>query len=374
MPGLFDPLALRGVTLANRVGVSPMCQYSCTDGFATDWHLVHLGSRAVGGAGLVFTEATAVLAEGRISPQDLGIWDDRHVAPLARIARFVRSQGAAPGIQLAHAGRKGSTYRPWDGQGMVPEGQGGWAVGAPSALPFAPGYPAPHAMSEAEIAGVVRGFVQAAARASAAGFQVVEVHAAHGYLLHEFLSPLANRRTDRYGGSLANRTRLVREVVSAVRAEWPAALPLFVRISATDWREGGWDLPQSIELARALRDLGVDVVDCSSGGQVPDAVIPTAPGYQVAFAAEIRRATGVTTAAVGLITEPAQADAIVRAGEADLVMLARAELRDPYWPLHAAQELRGALAWPIQYLRAAPQGTTPRRPQAESGAREAPQG
>lgn len=362
-PTLFDPLALRSITLRNRIAVSPMCEYSCTDGFATDWHLVHLGSRAVGGAALVFTEATAVTLDGRISPQDLGIWDDAHIEMLARIVRFVHGQGAWAGMQLAHAGRKASTWTPWLGQGAVPESDGGWArVVAPSDVPFASDFPVPRALREDEIPGIVRAFAAAARRACEAGFRVVEVHAAHGYLLHEFLSPLSNRRTDRWGGSFENRTRLVREVVTAIRAVWPDALPLVVRISATDWAEGGWDVEQSVELARALRQLGVDLVDCSSGGLVPNAAIPLGPGYQVPFAERVRRDAGIATGAVGLITEPAQADEIIRSGRADIVLLARELLRDPYWPLRAARELGVPASWPAQYLRAAPRGTAARQP------------
>ena len=272
MPGLFDELKSRGLTLRNRIAVSPMCQYSCVDGLANDWHFVHLASRAVGGAGLVFTEATAVTADGRISPQDLGIWNDAQADALARIVPFIHAEGAAAGIQLAHAGRKASTRRPWDGAGAVPEGEGGWArVDAPSAIPFAGNYLVPHAMTEADIARVVEAFAHAARRALAAGFRVIELHAAHGYLLHEFFSPLSNARTDRYGGSFENRTRIVREVVAAIRRVWPESHPLFVRISATEWAEGGWDLPQSIELARSLKDCGVDLVDASSGGNIASA-------------------------------------------------------------------------------------------------------
>ncbi len=361
MPGLFDPFPLRAVTLRNRIVVSPMCQYSSRDGFASDWHFVHLGSRAVGGAALVCTEATAVAADGRISPQDLGIWDDAHVEPLARIVRFVHEHGSIAGMQLAHAGRKASTHRPWDGSGAVPESAGGWRrVMAPSALPFDEGYPNPQALGEPDIAVVVGAFADAARRARAAGFRVIELHAAHGYLLHEFLSPLSNQRNDRYGGSFENRTRLVREVVGAVRAAWPESLPLFVRISATDWAEGGWDIEQSVELARALKRLGVDLVDCSSGGLVPHARVPAGPGYQVPFAERIRREAEIATGGVGLITEPAQADDIVRNGQADVVLLAREMLRDPYWPLRAARVLGRATSWPAQYLRAAPQGSTTR--------------
>ncbi len=361
MPGLFDPLSLRSLTLRNRIIVSPMCQYSSTDGFATDWHLVHLGTRAVGGAALVFTEATAVTPEGRISPQDLGIWKDDQVEPLARIVHFVHQQGALAGMQLAHAGRKASTRRPWGGHGTVPESEGGWPrVLAPTAEPFADGYPKPLALEEREIQEMVRAYAAAARRACAAGFRVIEVHAAHGYLLHQFLSPLSNRRTDRYGGSFENRTRLVREVLTAVRGAWPEELPLLVRISATDWVEGGWDLEQSVELARALKQLGVDLVDCSSGGSVPNAKVPVGPGYQTGFAERIRREAGIATGAVGLITDPVQAEHIIRTEQADVVILAREMLRDPYWPLRAARELGRPMSWPVQYLRAAPPGAVGR--------------
>jgi 2,4-dienoyl-CoA reductase-like NADH-dependent reductase (Old Yellow Enzyme family) len=350
---LFTPLTIRDITLRNRVGVSPMCQYSSVDGFATDWHLVHLGSRAVGGAGLVIAEATAVLPEGRISPSDLGIWSDAHVEPLARCARFIAEQGAVPGIQLAHAGRKASTAAPWNGGGPLRPEQGGWRpIVAPSAIPFRPSDPVPEALDEVGIQRVVDAFAVAARRALDAGFRVIEVHAAHGYLLHEFLSPLSNHRTDAYGGSLENRARLTVDVVDAVRRVWPAELPLFVRISATDWIADGWDIEQSVALTRMLAPLGVDVIDCSSGGIAPGARIPVAPGYQVEFAQRIRRDTDVMTAAVGLITTPHQAEGIVRDGCADLVLLAREELRDPYWPLHAARKLGAEIAWPVQYLRA----------------------
>jgi 2,4-dienoyl-CoA reductase-like NADH-dependent reductase (Old Yellow Enzyme family) len=358
MPHLLESLTLGDVTLQNRIAVSPMCQYSSENGFANDWHFVHLGSRAVGGAGLVLTEATAVAPEGRISPQDLGIWSEDHIEPLTRITHFIREQGSVAGIQLAHAGRKASTYRPWDGRGTVPEGQGGWhQVVAPSALRFAEGYAVPEALTEDEIQVVVTAFAEAARRAGDAGFCVVEIHAAHGYLLHEFLSPFSNHRQDRYGGSFENRTRLAREVVSAVRSVWPERLPLFVRISATDWEAGGWDLEQSVELAHQLKSLGVDLIDCSSGGNLPQAKIPVGPGYQTAFAERIRRDAGVATGAIGLITSPVQADHIIRNGQADLVLLAREFLRDPYWPLRAARELGQAVSWPAQYLRAAPDGT-----------------
>ena len=362
---LFSPFQLRSVNFANRIGVSPMCQYSSHDGFANDWHLVHLGSRAQGGAGLVMLEAAAVTPEGRISPGDLGIWKDEHIPSLRRIAEFVHSQGTRAGMQLAHAGRKASTASPFDGHGLVIPADGGWQPVAPSAIAFAPtDYAVPAALDLAGIAGVVEAFRNAARRALGAGFDFVEIHAAHGYLLHEFLSPLSNRRTDNYGGSFDNRIRMLLEVVDAVRQVWPDRLPLLVRISATDWAEGGWNADDSVELARRLRDHGVDLVDCSSGGNVADAKIPLAPGYQVGFAARVRREAGIATAALGLITEPAQANAIVADGDADMVFLARAELRDPYWPVHAAAALGEAVSWPKQYLRAAPQGSTARPPVA----------
>ncbi len=350
---LFTPLALRSVTLRNRIGMSPMCQYSAVDGRVGDWHVVHYGARAVGGVGLVIVEAAGVEARGRISSADVGIWEDGQVEPLARVVRVVAENGAAPGIQLAHAGRKASVRPPWD-QGGVPRlpGDGGWTPVAPSAIPFAAGHATPEPLDEVGIAGVVRAFAAAARRALAAGFQVAEIHAAHGYLLHEFLSPLTNQRTDRYGGSLENRTRIVREVVEAVRREWPDRLPLLLRVSCTDWTEGGWDLPQTVELAREVRSLGVDVIDCSSGGNVATASIPVGPGYQVPFAEGIRRDAAVATAAVGMITSPAQAETVIRSGQADLVLLARELLRDPQFPLRAARELGVDGPWPLQYLRA----------------------
>jgi 2,4-dienoyl-CoA reductase-like NADH-dependent reductase (Old Yellow Enzyme family) len=329
-----------------------MCQYSSEDGFANDWHLVHLGSRAAGGAGLVIMEASAVEARGRISPQDQGIWKDDHIAFLARIAAFVRQQSAVAAIQLAHAGRKASTRRPWDGPGLVPLDAGGWQPVAPSAVPFQPGDPAPAELSRAEIAGLAEAFAAAARRALAAGFQVVELHFAHGYLVHEFLSPLSNRRADEYGGSFDNRIRFALETARAVRAVWPDSLPLLVRISASDWVEGGWDIGESVELARRLHALGVDLIDCSSGGLAPQQKIPLGPGYQVPFAARIRQEAEVPTAAVGMITTPQQADEIVRTGKADLVLLAREFLRDPYFPLHAAKALGEAVQPPVQYGRA----------------------
>lgn len=362
MPHLFDPLTLRGLTIPNRIVVSPMCQYSSIDGLAGDWHLVHLGSRAVGGAGLVLTEATAVTADGRISLEDQGIWSDRHADALERVVRFVRAQGAPAGIQLAHAGRKGSTCRPWSGQGAVPAAAGGWQPVGPTSDAFADDYPVPRALTAPDIAAIVRAFADAARRARAAGFDVVEVHAAHGYLIHEFLSPLSNTRTDAYGGSLDNRVRLCLEIVEAVRRVWPERSPLFVRISATDWTPGGWNIDEAVELCRRLRDRGVDLIDCSSGGNVASAKIPIGPDYQVPFAERIRREAGVATGAVGFITSSAQADAIVRSGRADCVLLARELLRDPYWPLRAARELGHAVSWPPQYLRAAPKDATPRQP------------
>lgn len=358
---LFDRVAFRDLTLANRIIVSPMCQYSSRDGFASDWHLVHLGSRAIGGAGLVFTEATAVTAEGRISPHDLGIWSDDHIAALARIVRFVRGQGNAAGMQLAHAGRKGSTIRPWEGQGALSPADGGWQPVGPSDEAFAPNYPVPRPLTVDEIAGVVAAFRDAARRVLTAGFDVIEIHAAHGYLIHEFLSPLVNHRNDAYGGSFDNRARLCLEIVGAVRRVWPERLPLFLRLSCTDWVAGGWDIEQSVELARRVRERGVDLIDCSSGGTVPYAEIPIGPGYQVPFAGRIRRDADIPTGAVGLITMPKQADDIVRSGQADCVLLARELLRDPYWPFHAAAALGHSISWPAQYLRAAPHGAPPRQ-------------
>jgi 2,4-dienoyl-CoA reductase-like NADH-dependent reductase (Old Yellow Enzyme family) len=360
MSHLFQPLTLRGLTLPNRIAVSPMCQYQSKDGLANDWHLVHLGGLAQGGAGLVFTEAAAVLPEGRISPQDLGIWNAVQAEALAPIVRFIKSQGAVPGIQLAHAGRKGSTFTPWKGSGSVPIAAGGWTPTAPSALPFDTTWTVPTALDEAGIVAVIDAFMDAARRALAAGFQVIEVHAAHGYLLHQFLSPLSNQRQDAYGGSFENRTRLVREVVGALRCILPEELPLFVRISATDWAEGGWDLDQSVALSKELQALGVDLVDCSSGGLVPHQKIILGPGYQVPFAARIRAEAGIATGAVGLITEPEQAEQILVEGSADIVLLARELLRNPRWPLHAAQVLGSETTWPASYTRAA-KGAVPLR-------------
>ena len=352
MTHLFEPLSIRSVSFRNRIAVSPMCQYSSDDGFATNWHLVHLGSRAVGGAALVLTEAAAVVPEGRISPHDLGIYRDEHVAKLAEIVQFVESQGAVAGIQLAHAGRKASTARPWEGGGFIASDRGGWLPVAPSAIAFAEHAPPPRALETHEVEAVPPAFATATERAKRAGFRVFEIHAAHGYLLHEFYSPLCNRRTDAYGGSFENRTRLLRETAVAVRAVAGNELAVFVRISATDWAEGGWNVEDSVRLARDLAPLGVDVIDVSSGGAVAHQRIVTGAGYQVPFADRIRREAGIATGAVGLITEPAQADAILRAGSADLVLLARELLRDPYFPMHAAAALDADLAWPAQYERA----------------------
>jgi 2,4-dienoyl-CoA reductase-like NADH-dependent reductase (Old Yellow Enzyme family) len=349
---LFTPLTLRGVSLRNRIMVSPMCQYSCEDGYANDWHLVHLGSRAVGGAGLVMVEATAVEARGRISPQDMGIWKDEHVPALQRIARFVESQGAVPGIQLAHAGRKASVAVPWKGGGPVDEAAGGWPVVGPSAVPYAPGSPVALPLSPAGITEVVEAFTLSARRAREAGFKVVELHFAHGYLVHEFLSPLSNQRADSYGGSFENRTRIARQIARAVRAAWPETLPLLVRISCSDWAQGGWDIDESIELARLLKSDGVDLVDCSSGGNIHSAKVDAGPGYLAPYAERVRREAGIPTATVGFVTSAQQAEQILRNGQADLVVLARQLLRDPYWPLHAAAELRVEVGWPAQYLRA----------------------
>ena len=353
MTNLFQPMKLRGLTLPNRIAVSPMCQYSSKDGLANDWHLVHLGGLAQGGSGLVLTEAAAVLPEGRISPEDLGLWNMAQAEALAPIAHFIKTQGAVPGIQLAHAGRKASAFAPWKGSGSVAPTAGGWTPVAPSALPFDAGWTVPAVLDEAGILAVIEAFMDAARKALAAGFQVIEVHAAHGYLLHQFLSPLSNHRTDAYGGSFENRTRLVREVVGALRNILPDELPLLVRISATDWTEGGWDLDQSVALAKELRALGVDLLDCSSGGGVAGATIPLRPGYQVPFAARIRAEAGLPTGAVGLITEPEQAEQILAEGAADLVLLARELLRNPRWPLQAAQALGAEVSWPAPYLRAA---------------------
>ncbi|MDE2278232.1 MAG: NADH:flavin oxidoreductase/NADH oxidase [Xanthomonadaceae bacterium] len=349
---LFEPIQQRSLSLRNRIVVSPMCQYSATDGLPDHWHLVHLGSRAVGGAGAVIAEATAVSAQGRISPGDTGLWNEAQLAAWQPIVAFIAAQGAVPGVQLAHAGRKASAQRPWEGGGSLAAAQGAWTTVAPSAVPFDAGWHVPLALDAAGIRQVLADFRAAAQRALVAGFKLVELHAAHGYLLHQFLSPLSNRREDAYGGSYENRTRLVREVVAAVREVWPEELPLWLRISATDWAEGGWDVGQSVQLSRDMKALGVDLVDVSSGGLVPHVRIPLGPGYQVPFAAQVRHETGMATGAVGLITEAKQAEAIVANGEADVVLIARESLRDPYFPRRAAQELGASLPAPAQYQRA----------------------
>ena len=353
---LFDPITLRSVTLRNRIGMSPMCEYSSTDGFANSWHAIHLGSRAVGGAGLILTEATAVSPEGRITPHDLGIYRDEHIEGLREIVRLIHEHGAVAGIQLAHAGFKASTARPWDGGGPLTPEQGGWLpVYSATAKAFTDGWIVPHALEGGEIAQVTQNFVTAAQRALEAGFRVIEIHAAHGYLLHEFLSPLTNTRTDEYGGSFENRTRFLREVVQGVRNVIPDALPLFVRISASDWVEGGWSLEDSVELGKDLKRLGVDLIDCSSGGIHPHAKIEVGPGYQVPFSRALRNDGGIATAAVGMITEPEQANEILERGDADMIFLGRELLRQPYWPLMAAAKLgRSDVQWPSQYERAKP--------------------
>ena len=351
MSRLFTPLTLRDTTFPNRAWVSPMCQYSSVEGRPSDWHLVHLGALARGGAGLVMSEATAVTPEGRISPADAGIWTDEQAADYRRITDFIRSQGSVPGIQLAHAGRKASTQRPWDGRGYVSPADGGWQTVAPSPIAFGD-WPAPRELSREDIAVLVEQFAEAARRSLDAGFEVAEIHAAHGYLIHEFLSPLSNLRTDEYGGDLAGRSRFLVEVVDAVRGVWPAGQPLFVRFSATDWAEGGWTVKGTAQLAKQLGGHGVDLVDISSGGLVPGAVISTGPGYQVPFAREVRAASAVPVAAVGMITEPVHAEQILTEGSADAVFLARAVLRNPSWPQAAAAELGAEVRWPAQYARA----------------------
>ena len=355
MSHLFESLRLRDVSFRNRAFVSPMCQYSSTDGLANDWHMVHLGSRAVGGAALVMVEATAVTPDARISPRDMGIWSDAHVEPFQRIFAFIDQQGAVPGIQLAHAGRKASTAEPWKGGHPISPEEGGWRpIYAPSPIAFADGYQVPEALSTAQIAAIVKAFGIAAQCAHAAGARLIEIHAAHGYLLHTFLSPLSNRRNDEYGGPFENRTRAVREVIEAVRKVWPERYPVSLRISATDWAEGGWTVDDSIALAKMVKPLGVDIIDCSSGGLLPNVRIPLGSGYQTPFAQQVRTSAQIPTIAVGMITDPAQADHIVRTGQADAVMLARQFLRDPYWPLHAAHQLGHEIKWPDQYERAKP--------------------
>lgn len=349
---LLSPLSIRTITFRNRIAVSPMCQYSSVDGFVNDWHLVHLGARAVGGAGLVITEANAVSPEGRISPGDIGLWDDAHIPGLKRIVDFIHQQGAVAGTQLAHAGRKASHKEPWNGGGFIPQSEGGWLTVAPSAIPFIPSNETPQALDRNGIQKVVDDFVSAARRALQCGFKLIEIHAAHGYLLHEFYSPLSNQRTDEYGGSFDNRIRLVVEVCRAVRAVWPQELPLFIRVSATDWTEGGWNSDDTVELARRVKAEGVDLVDCSSGANVANAQIPAAPGYQVGFAGAVRKGAGILSGAVGLITDPFQAEKILQEGQADMIFLARELLRNPNFPLWAAHELGEEIQWPVQYLRA----------------------
>lgn len=351
---IFDPIEFRGLQLPNRVAVAPMCQYSAVDGVANDWHLVHLGARAQGGVGLIIVEATAVVPEGRISPSDLGLWKDEQIVGLERMVKFFHSMGTAAAVQLAHAGRKASMNRPWLGENYVPPADGGWQPVAPSAVAYAENFGEPRALDAAGIRNVIEGFVAAAKRADAAGFDAVEIHAAHGYLIHQFLSPLTNKRTDEYGGSLENRMRLAIEVSTAVRSAWPERKPMFVRISATDWTEGGWTIEESVELARALKKVGVDLIDVSTGGIARGIAIPAGPGFQVPFAERIRREAGIPTSAVGLITKAEEAEAILRDGKADLVLMAREFLRNPYWMLNVARERGVKMSWPKQYLRAAP--------------------
>ena len=352
IPALFQPIKIKSKEFKNRIAVSPMCMYSSKDGFSNNWHLVHLGSRAVGGAGLVISEATAVSPEGRITPDDLGIWKDEHIAGLKEITDFIKQHDSVPGIQLAHAGRKAAHSSPWKGGKPVPEEDGGWIPVGPSAIPFSEEDVKPTALDGEGVKKVIADFRKASKRAKEAGFEVVEIHAAHGYLLHEFLSPLSNQRNDRYGGSFENRTRLLLEVTHAVKEEWPEDLPLLVRISATDWAEGGWNEEESVRLAKILKENGVDLVDCSSGGLVPYAKIPVEKGYQIKFAEKIKKEAGIATAAVGLITTPQEAEDIVKKGQADLVLLAREFLRSPYFPLEAAKELGADVNWPSQYERA----------------------
>jgi len=350
MSNLFSPLTIKNITLKNRIVMSPMCQYSARDGFTNDWHLVHLGSRAAGGTGLIIAEATAVSPEGRITPGDIGLWNDKQIEGLSRIVNFVHLQGSIAGIQLAHAGRKASCQVPHEGGKQLDVKQGGWQTVAPSDIPFNSGDRAPDSLNRDGINKVVYDFKAAAGRARVAGFKVVEIHSAHGYLLHEFLSPLSNQRTDEYGGSFENRTRLLRLVIDAVKSEWPSENPLFVRISSTDWTEGGWTLEESVKLAYILKDMGVDLIDCSSGGNIYNARIPAGPGYQVPFSEAIRK-TGILTGAVGFITTAHQAETILHEEKADLVLLARELLRNPYFPLLAARELGVDVTWPTQYLR-----------------------
>jgi 2,4-dienoyl-CoA reductase-like NADH-dependent reductase (Old Yellow Enzyme family) len=352
MSKLFSPINLKSITLRNRIAISPMCQYSSEDGFANDWHLVHLGSRAVGGAGLIIQEATAVSPEGRITPADMGIYQDEHLEKLKSITTFIHQQGAVAGIQLAHAGRKASCARPWDGGKQLREGEGGWKTVSASELPFNPDDDAPQMLDETGIKKVIADFKAAVKRSLAAGYKVIEIHAAHGYLIHQFLSPLSNRRTDQYGGSFENRIRLLLEIIQEVQTVWPQTLPLFVRISATDWAEGGWNIDEAVHLSSILKAKGVDLIDCSSGGMVPYAKIPVGPGYQVPFAERIKKETGILTGAVGIITETQQAEEILEKEQADLIIIARASLRDPYFALHSAKALGVDIEWPLQYQRA----------------------
>jgi len=353
MPHLFDPFTLRGITLRNRIGVSPMCMYSYSDGLSNDWQVVHLGARAAGGAGLIIAEATAVEPRGRITAHDAGLWSDAHIEPLQRVTRVIKDNGAVAGIQIAHAGRKASSSRPWENNGrpVWPEQPGGWQGVGPSPLAYSPDYAEPRALSVAEIHEIQTAFRAAAGRALAAGFEWLEIHAAHGYLLHSFYSPLSNQRSDAYGGSFDNRIRFLIETAAAMRAVWPERLPLTARISGSDWAEGGWTVEESVELARRLKGEGVDLIDCSSGGGVASAKVPVGPGYQVPISEAVRSGAQIATAAVGLITAPAQADEIVRNGRADLVLLGREMLRDPHWALHAAQTLKQPAPLPAQYLR-----------------------
>ncbi len=352
MSYLFKPVKIRGIKLKNRIVVSPMCQYSSTDGFANNWHLVHLGSRAVGGAGLVFCEATSVSPEGRISPDDLGIWKDEHIPFLKTITTFIKENNSVAGIQLAHAGRKASHLSPWKGRRPATEEEGGWQTIAPSAIPFKEGDPMPLEMNPEEIKSMIQKFKEAAKRSVEAGFQVIELHGAHGYLINEFLSPISNLRTDDYGGSFENRIKFLLDIVTAVREVIPAEMPLFVRISATEWVPGGWDENDSVNLAKILKEKGIDAIDCSSGGNSHDQQIPVAPLYQVSFSEKIRKEAGILTGAVGLITTVPEAENILESGQADLVLLARQFLREPYFPLHAAHELEEDITWPDQYERA----------------------
>ena len=352
MSKLFSPITIKNIQFKNRIVVSPMCQYSSVDGFATDWHLVHLGSRAVGGAGLIITEATGVSPEGRISSEDLGIWKDEHIEKLAQITAFISAQGCVPGVQLAHAGRKASTHVPWKGRAEVPQSEGGWQTVAPSAIPFSDTYPKPVALDQAGIEKIVSDFTAAAKRALQAGFKVIEIHAAHGYLVHQFLSPLSNHRTDEYGGSFENRIRLLLRIIEGVRTVWPGDLPLFTRISATDWAEGGWNADDAVQLAHILKEKGIDLIDVSSGGLAVNQQISVGPAYQLPFASRIKRETGILTGTVGMITSSTQAETILVNGDADMIIMAREILRNPYFPLEAARDLKEGIAWPVQYERA----------------------